>query len=301
MRMTLALLTVGMVVTAASLNAAEKTKPAAKAADPLMIVVMDPLAAPLSCPCVQGYAQRDYKQLAEHLTKRLGRPVDVAFSESLTHALEHKSKGRADIVIGKESVVKFDAKTNDRKLAPIARLSDKKGMVTMKGLIVVPSTDAAKTVADLKGYRIIFGPAECDEKHSAALALLKLNGVPAPEKLETNAACSDGATLILEQEPGAHGAAVISSYAAPLLEGCGTIKKGDLRVVGETKSVPFITAFVSETLDKDLQDRIRKELLDVADNAELCVAIESRDGFVAFGELPKSASDEPETAEAKKK
>ena len=35
---------------------------------PLSLVVMDPLAAPLSCPCVQGYAQRQYEKLAEYLT-----------------------------------------------------------------------------------------------------------------------------------------------------------------------------------------------------------------------------------------
>lgn len=32
-----------------------------KAADGLSLVVMDPLAAPLSCPCVEGYAQRKYE------------------------------------------------------------------------------------------------------------------------------------------------------------------------------------------------------------------------------------------------
>jgi len=31
----------------------------APAGDGLTVVVMDPLALPLSCPCVKGYAQRD--------------------------------------------------------------------------------------------------------------------------------------------------------------------------------------------------------------------------------------------------
>ncbi len=39
----------------------------------LTMVVMDPLALPLSCPCVQGYAQRNYDKLAETLEKELGR------------------------------------------------------------------------------------------------------------------------------------------------------------------------------------------------------------------------------------
>ena len=34
------------------------------AVEPLSLIVMDPLAAPLSCPCVAGYAQRKYEVLA---------------------------------------------------------------------------------------------------------------------------------------------------------------------------------------------------------------------------------------------
>ncbi|MCA9069318.1 MAG: hypothetical protein KDA84_10365, partial [Planctomycetaceae bacterium] len=35
----------------------------------LTVVVMDPLSKPLSCPCVEGYAQREYKALSAHLEK----------------------------------------------------------------------------------------------------------------------------------------------------------------------------------------------------------------------------------------
>lgn len=39
---------------------------------PLRIVVMDPLSDQLACDCVQGYAQRKYKELATFLEKQLG-------------------------------------------------------------------------------------------------------------------------------------------------------------------------------------------------------------------------------------
>src|SRR5438445_12922447 len=77
---------------------------------PLTLVVMDPLAAPLSCPCVKGYAQRDYEKLAKHLEKQLGREVKVHFNESLINALEKKTDGKADLIIGKESVIRHQAK-----------------------------------------------------------------------------------------------------------------------------------------------------------------------------------------------
>src|SRR5207244_4173948 len=89
-------------------------------AEALTIVVMDPLAIELSCPCVKGYAQRNYQQLAKFLEQRLQRKVELAFSESLVIALKEKTKGRADLVIGKCSVVKFDATKASKNLQQIA-------------------------------------------------------------------------------------------------------------------------------------------------------------------------------------
>ncbi len=45
---------------------------------PIVMVVMDPLAAPLACACVEGFAQRDYRQLARFLEERLDRTGFVA-------------------------------------------------------------------------------------------------------------------------------------------------------------------------------------------------------------------------------
>lgn len=263
------------------LRAAEAKAAADSAA--LVMVVMDPLAKPLSCPCVQGYAQRDYDQLAEKLAKALGRPVSVVYNESLHKALETDAKGRADIVIGKHSVVKFDAERTEHKLEPVASLTNKAGGSQMTGLILVPKDDPAQTVADLKGYRIIFGPEECDEKYAAAMALLEEQGVARPDKLETSPACSDGACLILEEaKEGRRGAAVISSYAQPLLEGCGTVEKGALRIVGETAPVPFIEAFVSEELPGELRSEIKSALLKSTIDPLLRRALETKAGFVAL-------------------
>lgn len=254
----------------------EKTK-----AEALTVVVMDPLAAPLSCPCVQGYAQRDYEQLGKFLETKLGRPVQVAFDESLAVALKKKTNGKADLIIGKWSVVLHDAKESQWPVQPVAALTGKDGATTMTGLIVVPTKDPAKTVSDLKGYKIIFGPAECDEKHAAAVQLLKDAGVPVPDQRATSPSCSDGAVEIIERGPAGRSAAVISSYAAPLLEGCGQVKKGDLRVVGTTAPVPFIGAFVRTSLSDADRDLLTQALFQMGEDAKLLQALETKKGFVA--------------------
>ena len=267
------------------LSAAEEKVPSTSGVKEFVLLVMDPLAKELSCPCVKGYAQRDYLELASHLAKKHKRAVKTVFSESLVGALrDGKLSTGVDLIIGKRSVVEFDARASNLGVTPIGSLSGKDGVTTQQGLIVVPTKDPAKNVADLKGYRILFGPEECDEKHKAALALLKQHGVESPAKLETCSACSDGATKILELGADIRAATVISSYAAPLLEGCGTIQKGDLRVVGKTAPVAFVTAFATEKLVGKERVAITESLLELIETPKLCEALETQLGFVELAD-----------------
>jgi len=254
----------------------------------LVMVVMDPLAAPLSCPCVEGYAQRDYDKLAAFLTSQLGREVVAVYNASLPAALKLDTKDRADIVIGKHSVVLYDGKRAGKQFRPVLALTGKDGKTDMQGLFVVASSDPAKSVAELKGYRIFYGTEDSDEKYSAAFDVLNKHGIKPTDKPDTCAACSDGATKILELGPTVRTATVISSYAAPLLEGCGTVKKGDLRVIGQTASVPFVEAFVSTALPPAEQAKIEAALAKMGTEIELMQAMESLLGFVPIPPQKKS-------------
>lgn len=264
---------------------------------PFTVVVMDPLSAPLACDCVEGYAQRKYEVLGEFLEKWLERDVQVIWSASLVTALEGDANGHADLVIGKHSVVLSDAATAEMQFTPVAQLTGTDGLTTQTGLIVVRKDDPAQSVADLQGYRIFFGPADCDEKSAAPMALLTDHGIAVPEEPETCPACSDAATKLLELPADAQAAAVISSYAQPLLEGCGTIKKGDLRVVGESKTVPFITAFVNSELDEAARQRIHDVLMEVQYDVNTMIALETKSGFVTWTD----PSEDADTVAATKK
>jgi ABC-type phosphate/phosphonate transport system substrate-binding protein len=261
----------------------------------LQLVVMDPLSAPLSCDCVKGYAQRKYEKLGEYLSDRLKRKVDVTWTESLEKTLA-ETKGKADLVIGKDSVVRYDARKAKFPVTPIAAMTDKNGKTTQTGLIVVRKDDPAKSVGDLSGYRILFGPQDCAEKYAAPRELLKKHGVPLPAKVEIEATCSTAAKALMEIDADVKAAAVISSYAEPLLAGCGTIKKGDLRVIGVSDEVPFITAFAADSLDPSLRDALRTALLDVGEQADLLTALETSEGFVQYkpaAEPKKQAATAP--------
>ena len=254
----------------------------AAAAEPLRLAVMDPLAKQLSCPCVQGYAQRDYEKLATFLGESLGRPVSVTFGESLD---AFATEG-FDVVIGKRSVVESDAARLGLDVVPLAALAGKDGLTTQRGLVVVRGDDPAKTVADLKQHRIVLGPADCDEKHAAARAVFAAHGIDLPPDCPTAGSCTKGAAAVIEAA--AKGspptATVISSYAQPLLEGCGTVKKGDLRVIGETAEVPFITVFVAGDVEPGDRVPILAALLETTTLPLLQMAIESQGGFQRLAE-----------------
>jgi ABC-type phosphate/phosphonate transport system substrate-binding protein len=230
---------------------------------------------------VKGFAQREYGKLAKHLEAKLGRPVQVEFGESLKGVLEKKTGGRADLVIGKESVIRNLASNLKLSLTPAAALTDHDGKTTLTGLFVVPSKDEAISAADLKDHKILFGQPEADEKYSAAMTLMKDLGLNLPNKPETCLTCSVAATQSLDLfKKGQKSAAVISSYAMRLLEGCGTIQKGDLRVVGETDPVPFIVAFLNDQVSAKDQELVRAGLLSVGESKELCTFLETKSGFV---------------------
>jgi outer membrane protein assembly factor BamB/ABC-type phosphate/phosphonate transport system substrate-binding protein len=265
----------------------------AVADQPLTMLVMDPLAAPLSCPCVAGHAQRKYDKLAEFLTKQLNRPVKAIFADDVGKALRGEAKGHVDLIIGKQSVVIFDAKERQMPIRPLAMLTGKDGTTTVTGLFVVLAKDPAKQVSDLKGYKVLFGPAESVEKHGAAIAALRAVGVDVPEKPDVRGGCSDAAIEMVEDKGKHKLAAVISSYAMPLLEGCKTVEKGALRMIGRTEPVPFVTVFATDGISEELGKRIQTALFSMFTDVELLKALESQRGFVA---MPAAASPSPQSS-----
>ncbi|MEM7455756.1 MAG: PhnD/SsuA/transferrin family substrate-binding protein [Planctomycetota bacterium] len=274
---------------------AQQTVTSGESPEALTIVVMDPLCDRLACDCVEGYAQRKYEVLGEYLTDRLQRQVDVFWGESIQAALEERDK-TADIVIGKHSVVMHNASDLEIALSPVAQLTGSDGSVMQTGLIVVRSSDAAVTVSDLQGYRIFFGPEDCDEKFSAPRKLLLDAGIELQADPEISGACSEAAMKLMELDEEVRAAAVISSYAEPLLSGCGTIEQGDLKVIGISDEVPFVSVFLNEQLPADIQASISEALLAAGAEEKILTALETAEGFLPYEGVPDGEADGEPTA-----
>jgi ABC-type phosphate/phosphonate transport system substrate-binding protein len=246
----------------------------------LTIVVMDPMAAPLACDCVQGYAQRKYEALGDYLREKTGASTRVIWAESIESASKSAGWKNADIVIGKDSVVRFDTQKNKLDLEPIASLTDTSGSTQQRGLFVVVRDSPVTSLLDIEGFKVLWGPEDCAEKSSAPKQTLKELEIETADGSVCQS-CSIAAKELMALPQGSKTVAIISSYAAPLLEGCGTIKKGDLRVVGESSDVPFVSAFVSKSLPEAVRMKIQKSLLEMKSEPML-KALETKSGFVTY-------------------
>ncbi len=253
------------------------------------IVVMDPMAGPLACDCVKGYAQRKYEKLADYLQAKTKQSFRVVWSESLADAIDGPAAGKAHFVFGKDSVVRAAAAKVKIPLEPMAQLTDMKGSVMQHGLFVVRSECPAATLLDLENYEVLWGPEDCDEKYAAPRAALKESEVVTKDG-PICASCSVAAKQLMEMDAQAKAVAVISSYAAPLLEGCGTIKKGDLKVVGASSEVPFIIGFADSRMPSDIRRTISEALLAMK-STEMLKAMETKEGFVPY-EVGKPSAPE---------
>jgi len=251
--------------------------------EPLRIVVMDPLALPLSCACVDGTGQRRYERLAYFLEKQIGQTVEVIFEESLALAIK-RSGANVDLIIGKKSMVEFDAALMKKDIHALAALSGRDGGTDVRGVILVRKDSPAKTIGDLAGRKVVLGPEEDAESNGAARVLLKSSGA-----IISVAGSMDSAALALSD--GEADAAVISSFLPPLFEGCGKITPDSLRNLAETEAVPFITVFATDSLDETKKALIQKSLLLVAKDPDLLEALESKNGFVL---LPGTSSNWPD-------
>jgi len=257
--------------------------------EPLRIVVMDPLCKRLACDCVAGYADRDYEPLSRFLEERLSRPVEVVYAESLL--APQVRKGVVHIVIGKYSAVRADSARLKLRLLSVAALSDEHGRIDHHGLFVVRQSDPARSIGDLAGRPVVLGLPESGEKHHAALSALEAFGIAPGEKLSSVESCSAAALAVVENEADA---AVISGYAMPLLEGCGTVDRGALRVIGQGDAVPFITAFVAADLPAGFRRKLAAALLAAGGNPHVRRSLKSQAGFVSLPELwPQGNSSGP--------
>lgn len=249
------------------------------AAAPVVLVVMDPLARELACACVQGFGQRDYRKLASLLERDLGEKVGIEFSDDLAATVDDVGPDRELVIVGERSEVERGARLAGMGCLPVMELTGQEGDTTVTGLFVARRNDPLTRLQEVRGRQVIFGFPAADAKYGAAMATLRAAGIELGADLIRHGTAHETALDLVDSTAALPPVAVLPSYVLRLMEGCGSIKKGDLRVLGTTEPVPFITVFLGDRLAPAKKRRILETLLGTKEDAELLKAMESRDGF----------------------
>jgi outer membrane protein assembly factor BamB len=259
-----------------SLAADKKAGPPAR---PLTLIVMDPLSRELACACVKGFGQRDYRKVSTRLAAELKERVSIEFSDDLADTLELIGGKEGEfLVIGDRSLVARDATKAGLKCKPLCDLSDRDGNTDLAACFVVRSDDPAKTIHDLAGRKLLVGLAAADEKFTAAMETLRAAKID-PPKPEKHGNFNDAALDLLDSEASPLPVAVLPSYAIALLQGCGSVKPGNLKVIAKAPAAPFITLFASDNIPAEKREKIQAALLALRNDPLLLEALESKEGF----------------------
>jgi outer membrane protein assembly factor BamB len=248
------------------------------AKQPLLLIVMDPLAKELACACVKGFGQRDYRKLARHLEETIHQRVAIEMSDDLAESLKLASPGQEVLVVGERSFVASSAQRAGFACEPVCVLTDPEGNTTLHGTFVVPAKDSAADLKDISGRPLIVGLTDTEVNHAAVEAALRQAGATS-SKQEKRSVYTDAALDVLDSRATPPPVAVLPHYALRLMEGCGSITPGDLRVIGKTEPKPFMTLFLAEEISAEKKQKIIRTLLELKTNPVLLQLLESRDGF----------------------
>ncbi len=245
----------------------------------IRVLVMDPLCARLGCACVPGHGQRDYRYVGNHLARTLGRNVELFYAESIETGLT-LSPFCFDFVVGPRGVVLADASELGLEIQALAALTNKKGVSTVSGQLVVKSKEEISSLEQLEGKKVILGPAEVPETHRMAKRFLRVSGML--NRFETSVADSVESAVYAVAD-GEADATFIPDYLFSILEGCGKVNPGALKIIANTEPTNFVQFFAirnhgrSPEFDTDVNE-FREALMLLDPSIEM---METQKGFVS--------------------
>ena len=219
---------------------------------------MDPLAKELACACVRATRQRDYRKLAARLETALKQRVSIEFSDDLAESMAGVSPTRESNRRGRPIVGGARREKGGSAMSSVCELTDPDGNTTLTALFVARSDDPARELKDIGGRKMFFGLADGDEtcRQPGDPARRWRRACPArpAEALFISVTRRSTCSIVSTPPP----VAVIPGYALALLEGCGSVKPGSLKVIGKTQPVPFIAVFVADTIPAERQENFSK-------------------------------------------
>lgn len=161
----------------------------------LKVGVSDPLAKNCACSCVGDAAKREYEGWKAKVEKDCGVKLELVYFMEDAELADALKKADFDMVVAKATVLDGASRAAGKEFVRLADLQMPAGQEEgLWGEFVVLKDSPVKSVADLKGKRVVFGPLLAVEKDAARRRLwprpgsprgmwFRLNSIPARARL----------------------------------------------------------------------------------------------------------------------
>jgi phosphonate transport system substrate-binding protein len=206
----------------------------------------------------------DSQQLIQQLEKNIGMKVKPFVAIDYSAVIEALKSDKLDIAfLGPNAYVLARDKVK-AQVEPVARgVMQETGSASYKALIITQPNSPIQKISDLKGKTFaLVDPASTSGNLVPRFAFEK-NGInPERDFKSLYYSGTHQASLIAVKE-GKVEAAAIADEVYNLAIGRGTLKATDLKVIYSSDSIPGSPFVIRTSLPKDLQEKLRKGILDL--------------------------------------
>lgn len=204
-----------------------------------------------------------FDPLTAYLEKKLGRKIVAAHVDTFDF-VEMAERREFDVLQTNGYIyINVAAKTG---AVLIAREAKKRIGEDTGGLIVVRSDSSIRTLADLKGKTMVFGPVLSPGGYLTQYDVL-LRARLDPEKVFSKYSFLPGAwqheKVVYSVLFGEYDAGAVRFGDLETMEAEGKIRQSDFRILAASEPVPNCTFFALSHVDRDTIAMVRKALLDL--------------------------------------
>ncbi|HQT97568.1 MAG TPA: phosphate/phosphite/phosphonate ABC transporter substrate-binding protein [Thermodesulfobacteriota bacterium] len=206
-----------------------------------------------------------FEPLGAYLEKKLGRKIVV--SHVNTFDFIERAQRREFDVLQSNSYVYINVKEKTGGTLLAREVKSDTGKDT-GGLIVVRADSPIRTLYDLKGKKMVFGPVLSPGGYLAQYYTMLSAGLD-PEKTLASYTFLPGAwqheKVVYSVLYGAVDAGAVKVGDIERMEAEGKVRKSDFRVIAASPPVPNCTFYALPHVDAETSEKVRKALLDLSD------------------------------------
>ena len=206
-----------------------------------------------------------FEPLGAYLEGKLGRKIIV--SHVNTFDFIERAQRREFDVLQSNSYVYINVKEKTGGTLLAREVKSDTGKDT-GGLIVVRADSPVRTLYDLKGKKMVFGPVLSPGGYLAQYYTMLSAGLD-PEKTLASYTFLPGAwqheKVVYSVLYGAVDAGAVKVGDIERMEAEGKVRKSDFRVIAASPPVPNCTFYALPHVDAETSEKVRKALLDLSD------------------------------------